>query len=83
MASGHISRTRRPYTWLLRPDCDVQKVLANVEPSTHGTRENRSAPQRICPVCEVPSAVPTRRSLYLLMTHKKSQFLLPLAACLQ
>src|SRR5262245_12713952 len=37
MASGHVNRTRRPNTWLLRPDCDVKKVLANMEPSTHGT----------------------------------------------
>jgi hypothetical protein len=35
MASGHVNRTRRPNTWLLRPDCDVKKVLANAEPSTH------------------------------------------------
>ena len=32
MASGHASRTRRPHTWLRRPDCDVQKVLANKAP---------------------------------------------------
>src|SRR5262245_53508500 len=32
MASGHVSRTRRPHTWLLRPDCDLQKVLANKAP---------------------------------------------------
>ena len=25
MASGHVNRTQRPNTWLLRPDCDVQK----------------------------------------------------------
>ena len=25
MASGHVNRTQRPHTWLLRPDCDVQK----------------------------------------------------------
>ena len=37
MASGHASRINRPNTWLLRPGCDVQKVLANTEPSTHGT----------------------------------------------
>jgi hypothetical protein len=37
MASGHPSRINRPNTWLLRPDCAVKKVLANTEPSTHGT----------------------------------------------
>src|SRR6185295_10878201 len=26
MASGHVNRTQRPNTWLLRPDCDVKKV---------------------------------------------------------
>ena len=38
MASGHASRINRPNTWLLRLGCDVQKVLANTEPSTHGTK---------------------------------------------
>jgi hypothetical protein len=37
MASGHVNRTNRPNTWLHRPTCDVKKVLANSEPSTHGT----------------------------------------------
>jgi hypothetical protein len=38
MASGHMSRTRRPNTWLLRPRLRrCKKVLANAEPSTHGT----------------------------------------------
>jgi hypothetical protein len=37
MASGHVNRTNRPNTWLHRPTCDVKKVLANPEPSTHGT----------------------------------------------
>jgi hypothetical protein len=40
MASGHANRTNRPNTWPHRPTCDV-KVLANSEPSTHGT-ERRS-----------------------------------------
>ena len=39
MASGHASRINRPNTWLLRPTCDAKKVLANTEPSTHGTSE--------------------------------------------
>jgi len=38
MASGHASRINRPNTWLLRPDLRrTEKVLANAEPSTHGT----------------------------------------------
>jgi len=36
-ASGHVNRTNRPNTWLLRPSpADVKKSLANPEPSTHG-----------------------------------------------
>jgi len=38
MASGHVNRTKRPNTWLHRPACGVKKVLANSEPSTHGTQ---------------------------------------------
>src|ERR1700674_5534769 len=38
MASGHVNRTNRPNTWPHRQVCDVKKVLANPEPSTHGTR---------------------------------------------
>ena len=38
MASGHVNRTKRPNTWPHRPTCDVKKVLANSEPSTHGTK---------------------------------------------
>jgi hypothetical protein len=42
MASGHVSRTQRPNTWLHRPTCDVKISLANSEPSTHGpTRKSR------------------------------------------
>ena len=37
MASGHVNRIKRPNTWLYRPACGVKKVLANSEPSTHGT----------------------------------------------
>jgi len=38
MASGHVSRIKRPNTWLHRPMLqNVKKVLANPEPSTHGT----------------------------------------------
>jgi len=39
MASGHVNRTYRPNTWLHRPMLqNVKKVLANPEPSTHGTK---------------------------------------------
>jgi hypothetical protein len=39
MASGHVSRTKRPNTWLHRPMLqNVKKALANPEPSTHGTK---------------------------------------------
>ena len=38
MASGHMNRVKRPDTWLHRPMLqNVKKVLANPEPSTHGT----------------------------------------------
>jgi hypothetical protein len=38
MASGHVSRIKRPNTWLHRPMLqNVKKALANPEPSTHGT----------------------------------------------
>ena len=38
MASGHVNRIQRPNTWLHRPMLqNVKKVLANPEPSTHGT----------------------------------------------
>jgi hypothetical protein len=38
MASGHVNRTYRPNTWLHRPMLqNVKKVLANPEPSTHGS----------------------------------------------
>ena len=38
MASGLVCRANRPNTWLHRPMLqNVQKALANSEPSTHGT----------------------------------------------
>jgi hypothetical protein len=44
MASGHVSRIGRPDTWLHRPMLqNVKKVLANPEPSTHGTNRTSSA----------------------------------------
>ena len=40
MASGHVNRANRPNTWAHRPILqNVKKVLANSEPSTHGTFE--------------------------------------------
>jgi hypothetical protein len=56
MASGHAGRIDRPNTWLLRPGCDVKKVLANTEPSTHGTTLKSSAVQRFRQVSEVLSS---------------------------
>jgi len=45
MASGHANRANRPNTWLhpTKP-CDVKILLANPEPSTHGTG---------LPICDV------------------------------
>jgi hypothetical protein len=34
MASGHVYRTNRPNTWLLRPILNVKILLANPAPST-------------------------------------------------
>jgi hypothetical protein len=43
MASGHVNRIKRPDTWLHRPMLqNVKKVLANPEPSTHGTNRTTS-----------------------------------------
>jgi len=47
MASGHVNRTNRPNTWLHRPACGVKKVLANPEPSTHGTKPRLSMSARM------------------------------------
>jgi hypothetical protein len=42
MASGHVSRIKRPNTWLHRPMLqNVKKALANSEPSTHGTERTK------------------------------------------
>jgi hypothetical protein len=44
MASGHVSRIKRPNTWLHRPMLqNVKKALANSEPSTHGTKRTNRA----------------------------------------
>jgi hypothetical protein len=51
MASGHVNRVKRPNTWLHRPMLqNVKKVLANPEPSTHGTKRQLAA-GRACPLC--------------------------------
>src|ERR1035437_669896 len=43
MASGHVSRIKRPNTWLHRPMLqNVKKALANSEPSTIGTNRTSS-----------------------------------------
>jgi len=38
MASGHANRAHRPNTWLHRPATRREILLANPEPSTHGTK---------------------------------------------
>ncbi|MGA7071703.1 ABC transporter substrate-binding protein [Bradyrhizobium sp.] len=69
MASGHVNRIKRPNTWLHRPMLqNVKKVLANTEPSTHGTFQT-------CPVSQMMSAfegkadMPSRPSHFLLLTQ--------------
>ena len=43
MASGHANRANRPNTWLHRPTpANVKILLANSEPSTHGTQQPRA-----------------------------------------
>ena len=45
MASGHVNRVNRPDTWPHRPMLqNVKKVLANPEPSTHGTERTWQRP---------------------------------------
>ena len=53
MASGHVNRIKRPDTWLHRPMLqNVKKVLANPEPSTHGTFGTCHCIEQ-CPLSEV------------------------------
>lgn len=48
MASGHVNRTNRPNTWLLRPLLQrVKNALANPEPSTRGPTRTTSALQQV------------------------------------
>jgi hypothetical protein len=47
MASGHVSRIKRPDTWLHRPMLqNVKKVLANPEPSTHDPQRTSGCARR-------------------------------------
>jgi hypothetical protein len=39
MASGPVSRTDRPNTWLLRPALQRDQSLDSREPSTHGPKQ--------------------------------------------
>ena len=43
MASGLVSRTDRPNTWLLRPTLRRDRSLDNPEPSTHGPSRQLAA----------------------------------------
>src|ERR1700739_3992370 len=46
MASGHVNRANRPNTWPHRPLlADVNKSLANSEPSTHGPLRHIAPPR--------------------------------------
>jgi len=45
MAGGHVNRINRPNTWPHRPMLqNVQKALANTEPSTHGHFSDLTGP---------------------------------------
>jgi hypothetical protein len=46
MASGHEYRANRPNTWLLRLTPNVKILLANPEPSTHGSSRRFAAMQQ-------------------------------------
>ena len=43
MASGHANRTQAEHMAAPTQACDVRKVLANPEPSTHGTKRTSRA----------------------------------------
>src|ERR1700730_11720791 len=42
MASGYVSRTQRPHTWLHRSSLRREILLANAEPSTHDAVDGSS-----------------------------------------
>ena len=68
MASGHVNRTIRPNTWPQPTKAQyVQKVLANREPSTHGTtRTCRIAPLTSAHrrVADISKSAPQRAALH-------------------
>src|ERR1700693_6296108 len=47
MASGYVSRTQRPNTWLHRSSLRREILLANAEPSTHGPSRHFAATQQM------------------------------------
>ena len=76
MASGHVNRIQRPNTWLHRPMLqNVKKVLANPEPSTHGTKRTcqssrmMSVHRRKADLANVGHAPPSRRGSRVTSTH--------------
>src|SRR5262249_35185162 len=48
MASGHVNRTQAEHMAAPTQACDVRKVLANSEPSTHGTKPTRQSCRSTC-----------------------------------
>jgi hypothetical protein len=52
MASGQVNRTNRPNTWLHPNAANVKKVLANREPSTHGTRPTPQTLSLMSALCQ-------------------------------
>ncbi len=60
MASGYVNRIQRPNTWLHRPMLqNVKKVLANPEPSTHGTNRTTSDVRSSVAIGGKPDIAPT------------------------
>ena len=47
MASGHANRTQAEHMAAPTQACDVRKVLANPEPSTHGTKRRIAATRQL------------------------------------
>src|ERR1019366_7868651 len=77
MASGHVSRIKRPNTWLHRPMLqNVKKALANSEPSTHGTKQT-SRDVRLESVIEGKAEVGLRGPQVSSWTHNGHRRQLP------
>ena len=58
MASGHANRANRPNTWLHRPTpANVKILLANSEPSTHGTYATFPSGRRKADISPKPDIV--------------------------